>query len=333
MFRTVIFICCVLAALPEAKAGGETERRRSVLIPSIQAISDCMAQEAIKLPGLAFAIKNNDWRDLSKELATHCAERVNAMIQIHDRLYGAGTGLSFFQRGYMKDLPRAVRSRIQPQIVDKLMKSNKDEKVQPRDLPIKEPQRKASPPGGDTTAVLPKDAAKDKEIGKEKGIGKDKDTAKNEGIGKDRDTAKNEDIGKDKDVGKDPGTPQLEPAIKEAEHGAVEPIEDAKAVALRAARTKMHTSREKLYECTDSTLAELARSSSNGEALAAAVMAKCNSDFEAALQSVVEIFRIDAGIDEVTNLQRSLLRDEIVKIVKEHIVAGAGESSGSQGTH
>jgi hypothetical protein len=315
MFRTALFLCCVLVALSEAEAGGETERRRSVLIPSIQAISDCMAQEAVKLPGLAFAIKNNDWRDFSKELAAHCMERVNAMIQIHDKLYGAGTGLSFFQHGYMKDLPRAVRSRIQPQIVDKLTKSNRDEKVQPRDLAIKEPERKVSRPGGDTTAIVPKD------------IGKGRD------IEKDKDTGKNEDTGKDKSVGKVQETPQREPAIKEAEHEAVEPIEDAKAIALRAARTKMHISREKLYECTDSSLVELARSSSNGEALAAAVMEKCNSDFEAALQSVVEIFRIDAGIDEVTNLQRSLLRDEIVKIVKEHIVAGAGESGGSQGTH
>jgi hypothetical protein len=103
------------AALPAEKS--DTERRREIL-PFVRAASDCVAQAVARDENRAVALQSLQWA-LSKSMPSigpidQCLFTIKDMIAAHDRIYGAGTGHAFYEGSYLKDLPRAVTSRIGP---------------------------------------------------------------------------------------------------------------------------------------------------------------------------------------------------------------------------
>jgi hypothetical protein len=130
----------------------------------------------------------------------------------------------------------------------------------------------------------------------------------------------------------EPRKPQIEkneaqkPQIDESVTASIKPSENSKTLALDDARGEMLVSRGKLYDCTDKNLPEVLKAASGAQVLPL-VMARCRRDFETAFQSVLEIFRIDAGLDKVDDIQKSLLRDEIERVVSDHIVAAAAAAA------
>jgi hypothetical protein len=133
----------------------------------------------------------------------------------------------------------------------------------------------------------------------------------------------------------EPRKPQLEkigpqkPQIDASVTASIKPPENSKTLALDDARGEMLVSRGKLYDCTDKNLPEVLKAASGAQVLPL-VMARCRRDFETAFQSVLEIFRIDAGLDKVDDVQRALLRDEIERVVSDHIVAAAAAATHRQ---
>ncbi|MGH6847948.1 MAG: hypothetical protein ACREC0_11075 [Methylocella sp.] len=224
--------CLVFFLLPlsGAIAANTEAAKRRVLVPYARAASDCMAREVIRSPELVAAIKGDTLQSLLKDIASRCADQINTMIQMHDQLYGVGTGSNFFQGPYMDDLPRAVRARVQPQIDKKVAEADKADEVQRTEQTLREAERKA-------------------------------------------------------DIERRESALRIEQQKREAE----------KAVALDTARRAAGRLRDKLYECTDKNLAALVKSGEGAEVLASAVMTICQADLEAALQSAIEVYKIDSG--------------------------------------
>lgn len=235
-----------------------------------------MASEALKLPGLVHAAKDNDWTAFLNEVAGHCRDRINAMIRIHDQFYGAGSGRAFYSNGYFRDLPRAIRSRIGAQI----------------DRKIAEAKARPAKPG----AIAPE---------------------------KTRPTApeRTGSIAPDK-----ANPPQPQVTVKQAEQKPADPNQYRKALALSFARLEMSNLRSKLYVCTDQNIAKAGALQGEIQALTETVINTCKADFEAALQSVINFFKIDAGLDTVTEEQEAMLREEILRVVRAHIVSAAAEN-------
>jgi hypothetical protein len=270
-------LCLVVLALSvsvlsqSAQAEVTADERRSVLIGHIRSVSDCMAREALKLPGLGRAAMDNDWNVFLNEVAGHCREPINAMIRIHDQFYGAGSGRAFFSKGYFKDLPRAIRSRLGSQI-DRKIAEAKASSVASKKKAKATISEKAKPPPP-------------------------------------------------------PPPPQQEgTTIKEAEQKPIDTNQYRRAMALSFARIEMSNLRSKLYVCTDQSIAKTSPLQGQIQALTETVISTCDSDFEAALQSVVNFFKIDAGLDKVTEAQETMLREEILSVVRAHIVSAAMEN-------
>lgn len=102
--------------------------RRQILVPVIRAASSCIAREALEDPGLVSAYLEGHFAAfLLGAPARRCAEHLEYMIAEHDRLYGYGSGQVFFRGAYADDLPRAVLSRINPDLQRKIAQRERDE--------------------------------------------------------------------------------------------------------------------------------------------------------------------------------------------------------------
>lgn len=249
-----------------------------------------MASEAVKLPGLAHAAKDNDWTAFLNEVAGHCRDRINAMIHIHDQFYGAGSGRAFYNNGYIRDLPRAIRSRIGSQIDRKIAEAKarpapeKTHSIAPEKARPIAPEKARSIAPKKTGSIAPEQAK--------------------------------------------PPLPQV--TVKQAEQKPADPNQYRKALALSFARLEMSNLRSKLYVCTDQNIAKAGALQGEIQAFTETVINTCEADFEAALQSVINFFKIDAGIDTVTEEQEVMLREEILSVVRAHIVSAAAENRKAQ---
>ncbi|WP_336490130.1 tetratricopeptide repeat protein [Methylobacterium nigriterrae] len=93
----------------------DAERRREIL-PFVRAASDCVARAVAGDENRAAALQSLQWAS-SKTGGQigpvhQCLFAINDMITAHDRIYGAGTGQAFYEGAYLKDLPRAVATRL-----------------------------------------------------------------------------------------------------------------------------------------------------------------------------------------------------------------------------
>lgn len=279
--KSLLCLACVtvwlLASIyPTSAASPATPQdKRETLIGYIRTTSDCFAREAIKHPDFAIALRTKDWAPFLRKVMPHCKRQIDTLIHIHDRFYGRGSGLAFFNGGYFKDLPRAIRARIPNQVTAAIAKTAPPP-APPRAEHATPPQR-----GEERKApALPRDE-KSSEL-----------------------------------------------TVKEADHGPVTPI-DQKAAALYLARVEMRNLRAKLYECTDQNVAQLARTGIALSELTSLAVDRCRTAFDAAFQSVVKIFAIDANLQNVDETQKAMLREEIMKVVREHIVSAAVTSEGA----
>jgi hypothetical protein len=274
----VVLACVISASSQSAQAEVTADERRTVLINHIRAVSDCMAREAVKLPGLGRAAMNNDWSAFLTEVAGHCREPVNTMIRIHDQFYGAGSGRAFFNKGYFKDLPRALRSRIGAQIDRKIAEARAHASASKKPRNVAGEKAKPPPPPPPSPPLAP------------------------------------------------PPTPREGVTVKQAEQKPLDTSQYRKAMALSFARIEMGNLRSKLYTCTDQSIAKAGSLQGEIQALTETVINTCDSDFEAALQSVINFFKIDAGLEKVTEAQEAMLREEILSVVRAHIASAAMEN-------
>ncbi len=91
-------------------------QKRKVHLPYIRAATNCLADSVRNDPNLLNAVQKNQLIGLVSNKMGICGDAVAKMIAEHDRLYGIGTGVAFYQGAYLNDLSRALLTRLQPDI-------------------------------------------------------------------------------------------------------------------------------------------------------------------------------------------------------------------------
>jgi hypothetical protein len=95
---------------PDADAPTQLSERekRAVMRPLLQSATECVARTVAADPRFG----KSDITDLIVDSFRACVDPVRAMIDAHDRYYGAGTGQRFFRGPYLDTLPAAVTAIV-----------------------------------------------------------------------------------------------------------------------------------------------------------------------------------------------------------------------------
>jgi hypothetical protein len=103
----------VFLLMASTGALSQVDQRRQILVPIIRGATGCIAREAMNDPDAVSAYREGRFAQfLLGGPVRRCSEPIQFMIDEHDRLYGPGTGQTFFHGGYADDLQRAVMRRI-----------------------------------------------------------------------------------------------------------------------------------------------------------------------------------------------------------------------------
>ena len=97
---------------PANTATMSATQKNAVLRPLVSSATDCIVRTVGADPRLKEMMKSGDIGDLIVDSMPACAERVRALIDAYDRLFGNGTGEAFFMGPYLDVLPAAVTKQI-----------------------------------------------------------------------------------------------------------------------------------------------------------------------------------------------------------------------------
>jgi S1-C subfamily serine protease len=132
-FVALVFVVFSLAAQKQAQAQSglfnffqnaqraitEPEKRQ-VLLPTVIAATDCIAQWTLKHPNIVDAYRSQNIQPVLDAVWSQCSTELTRLKNEHDRLHGYGTGVTFIEGPYKDDLPRAVLTRIKQELDNRL---------------------------------------------------------------------------------------------------------------------------------------------------------------------------------------------------------------------
>ena len=87
-------------------------QKNAVLRPLVSSATDCIVRTVGADPRLKDVVKSGDIGDLIVDSMPACVERMRALIDAYDRLFGSGSGEAFFMGPYLDVLPAAVRKQL-----------------------------------------------------------------------------------------------------------------------------------------------------------------------------------------------------------------------------
>jgi hypothetical protein len=100
------------------------EQKFATLRPLIRSATDCVVHAITADPRFRVSAAGAGMNELIVASMTPCADAMRTMIDAHDRLFGAGSGETFFMGPYLEGLPITV---------DKLVKGAAADGQQPAD--------------------------------------------------------------------------------------------------------------------------------------------------------------------------------------------------------
>lgn len=87
-------------------------QRQAALLPLVQRATDCIVQKFMADARYNTDMRADEVNDLIVDSIAACGRPVRAMIDAHDRLYGAGSGEAFLLGPYLDVLPSAVVKQV-----------------------------------------------------------------------------------------------------------------------------------------------------------------------------------------------------------------------------
>jgi hypothetical protein len=87
-------------------------QKDAALLPVVQRATDCILRQVAANPRSRSDLRPGEINDLIVDSVAACREPLRAMIRVHDRLYGDGTGESFLLGPYLDVLPAAVLRQV-----------------------------------------------------------------------------------------------------------------------------------------------------------------------------------------------------------------------------
>ena len=107
---------------PAAPAVNQAEAEK-ILAPLRQAATECFAETVLANPKATAEARAGHWYEAVGITGFLCRPEVAAMIQAHDRIYGAKTGERYFKGAYAKHLDKQLAERLQPMLERKAVAS------------------------------------------------------------------------------------------------------------------------------------------------------------------------------------------------------------------
>lgn len=86
--------------------------RQAKLLPLVARATDCILRRIADDPRYRPDLRPDEVNDLISDSLRGCARPLRAMIDMHDRLYGAGSGEAFLLGPYLDVLPSAVVRQV-----------------------------------------------------------------------------------------------------------------------------------------------------------------------------------------------------------------------------
>ena len=84
------------------------QQKHTIMEPLIRSATDCVLTAVKADPRMQQSGDGADLREVIISAMPSCADRMRAMIEAHDRLYGEGSGELFFMGPYLDTLPTTV---------------------------------------------------------------------------------------------------------------------------------------------------------------------------------------------------------------------------------
>ena len=84
------------------------QQKITLMRPLVRSATDCVVRMVAADPRFHTLVRTGDLGDLIVDSMSACADAMRAMIDAHDRLYGEGSGETFFTGPYLDILPAAV---------------------------------------------------------------------------------------------------------------------------------------------------------------------------------------------------------------------------------
>lgn len=92
--------------------GMSAQEQRATMLPLIRSANECIARFVSANPRFEEQAKRGEVNDLIVESIPSCLDAVRALIDGHDRIYGQGSGESFFMGPYLDALPTVVNKLV-----------------------------------------------------------------------------------------------------------------------------------------------------------------------------------------------------------------------------
>jgi hypothetical protein len=90
------------------------QQKNQIMQPLIRSATDCVVRTVVaELRIHPLNKKTTDMRDLIVSSMPSCIDAMRAMIDAHDRLYGEGTGETFFNGLFLDMLPASVIKSVE----------------------------------------------------------------------------------------------------------------------------------------------------------------------------------------------------------------------------
>lgn len=90
--------------------------RQAKLMPLVSHATECILRAIAADPRYQADLRPNEIDDLIAEALRGCAQPLQAMVAMHDSLYGAGSGEAFLLGPYLDVLPAAVVRQVKMKI-------------------------------------------------------------------------------------------------------------------------------------------------------------------------------------------------------------------------
>jgi hypothetical protein len=87
-------------------------QKDAVLLPLVRQATDCIVHRVFGHPRYSADLRADEINDLIVDSMAACMRPVRAMIDAHDRMYGAGSGEAFLLGPYLDVLPAAVVGQV-----------------------------------------------------------------------------------------------------------------------------------------------------------------------------------------------------------------------------
>ena len=98
--------------IPQRGASMSFDQKDAAIRPLVSSATECIARTVSADPRLEIVARGVEFNNLIVESVPSCLEALRSMIDAYDRLYGEGSGETFFMGPYLEGLPEAVTTRV-----------------------------------------------------------------------------------------------------------------------------------------------------------------------------------------------------------------------------